>query len=516
MKAILLARVSTEEQKDAGNSLPAQMHRLQEYCKRKGFDVVEVFSFDESAYKTKRDEFDKILDFLANTKEKIAVCFDRVDRFSRNVFDKRVSLLYEKAVADHIELHFASDGQVINSSMSAVEKFQFGMSLGLAKYYSDSISDSVKRANEQLIRSGNWPGKAPIGYMNIADDNGKRTIILDVEKAHLVRKMFELYATGNESIKTIAAKMKKLGLQGYEGKILPPSMVYHTLTNPFYYGEMKYKKILYPHNYDRLISRQLYQKCQDIMTSYDKKNFQFAAKPFIFRGLIHCKKCGCVITPEIKKGKYTYYSCTNYKGLCAPRTYVPEQKLLEPIYEALKTIQMPQDRIEELTKALKNTAQSENRFHQQNMDALKKAYDKYESRLSKLLDEKIDGSITSEMYDKKVVEYKSEQNEILGQMQAHSDADQDFYLTANKVFSLAQRAAEIFESSEATEKRQLLSFLLQNCTLSGSNLSFELKEPFNLIVETRHQPIGLTGQDDYRTEIRAYKKHIWQREQMPV
>jgi len=146
MKAIILARVSTEEQREAGNSLLAQVERLKNYCKRKGFDIVETFSFDESAYKTKRDEFDKILEYIDDNKEKVVVCFDKVDRLSRNVFDKRVSLLYEKAVADEIELHFFSDGQVINSNMSAVEKFQFGMSLGLAKYYLDAISDNIKRA----------------------------------------------------------------------------------------------------------------------------------------------------------------------------------------------------------------------------------------------------------------------------------------------------------------------------------------------------------------------------------
>lgn len=32
MKAILIARVSTEEQKEAGNSLPAQIARLERYC----------------------------------------------------------------------------------------------------------------------------------------------------------------------------------------------------------------------------------------------------------------------------------------------------------------------------------------------------------------------------------------------------------------------------------------------------------------------------------------------------
>src|SRR3989344_5252485 len=106
MKAIILARVSTEEQKDKGNSLPAQVERLENYCRNKGLEIAKTFSFDESAYKTKRDEFDKVLEFLDTHKQKVAICFDKVDRFSRNVFDKRVSILYELAMQDKIELHF--------------------------------------------------------------------------------------------------------------------------------------------------------------------------------------------------------------------------------------------------------------------------------------------------------------------------------------------------------------------------------------------------------------------------
>lgn len=148
MKAILIARVSTEEQKEAGNSLPAQVIRLENYCQRKNLENIRHFSFDESAYTNQRIDFDKILDFLLQQKNKIAVCFDKVDRLSRNVFDKRVSLLYERALKDEIELHFVSDGQIINSQISATEKFQFGISLGLAKYYSDA------RLRLRLLRTG--------------------------------------------------------------------------------------------------------------------------------------------------------------------------------------------------------------------------------------------------------------------------------------------------------------------------------------------------------------------------
>jgi DNA invertase Pin-like site-specific DNA recombinase len=49
MKAIVIARVSTEEQKEAGLSLPAQVMRLEDYCKSKDFDIVLSFSFDENA-----------------------------------------------------------------------------------------------------------------------------------------------------------------------------------------------------------------------------------------------------------------------------------------------------------------------------------------------------------------------------------------------------------------------------------------------------------------------------------
>lgn len=83
MKAIIIARVSTEEQKEAGNSLPAQIARMEKHCQNKGFTIIKKFSFDESAYKTKRNDFDNILDYVIEQKEKVVVCFDKVDRLSR-------------------------------------------------------------------------------------------------------------------------------------------------------------------------------------------------------------------------------------------------------------------------------------------------------------------------------------------------------------------------------------------------------------------------------------------------
>ena len=49
MKAINVSRVSTEEQKDANISLPAQEERIKTYCSKKDFDVIKTYSFEESA-----------------------------------------------------------------------------------------------------------------------------------------------------------------------------------------------------------------------------------------------------------------------------------------------------------------------------------------------------------------------------------------------------------------------------------------------------------------------------------
>ena len=194
MKTIIYARVATELQNDVSNSLPTQIERMKNYCDRKSFDVVKVISSDESRHKKGQNALDELLKHVVtiSKNEKIAVCFDKVDCLSRSIFDRHVSELYEMALADKIELHFASDEQFINNQMSAVEKFQFGISLGLAKYYSDGISNSVKRAFEQKRRNGEWIGKAPFGYLNARNKDGKAILIIDKEKALIAKRCIEL------------------------------------------------------------------------------------------------------------------------------------------------------------------------------------------------------------------------------------------------------------------------------------------------------------------------------------
>ncbi|MDO9555613.1 MAG: recombinase family protein, partial [Atribacterota bacterium] len=327
------------------------------------------------------------------------------------------------------------------------------------------------------------------------DEEGNKTILPDPERARYIRKIFEMYATGNCSMSVIGIEMKKLGLtnNSKSHKPVSKSQIEWILKNPFYYGQMRSKGTLYQHHYEPLISLYLFNKAQEVKKNWHKKPFKYAGKPAIFRGIIKCAECGCLITPEIKKGKYTYYSCSNYHRVHKKRIYVREEELLKPIYEVLKSIQIPNNTLEWLTKELKRIHENKSLFHQENLKKLQKDYDLLEDRISKMYDDKLDGFISEDLYQKKLKEYKEKQRDILIQIEDHTKADENFYITAPKILNLANRALEIFESSEVKEKRALINLLLQNPLLSGRKLSFSLRSPFYMIAKCGQTKNWLPG-----------------------
>lgn len=86
------------------------------------------------------------------------------------------------------------------------------------------------------------------------------------------------------------------------------------------------------------------------------------------------------------------------------------------------------------------------------------------------------------MFNKKLKEYKKTRRNKR-RNKKYTNADENYYITANTVLNLAQKAYKIFQSSEVSEKRQLLNFLLQNIKLQGKKLVFKIKTPFNTVLQ---------------------------------
>lgn len=507
MKAIIIARVSTEEQKITGNSLPAQLQRLERYCELKGYSIIDTFSFDESAYKTRRDEFDKIVHSITKAKEKIAVCFDKVDRLSRNIFDKRVSLLYEKALNNEIELHFISDGQTINDQMNAGDKFAFGMKLGLAKYYSDAISDNVKRVLEMKRNTGGWSGKVRLGYLNVALNEAKRLrkdIVVDTDKSHLIVKMFELYATGKYSVQEIKDTLTNLGLRSKEGAILPKSSFAYMLKDPFYCGRAVSRRYgSWVHKYPRMISEELFDRCQFARVKKGVKRLEKVSLDFIFRGLLNCKNCGCVITPELKRkpsGRtYVYYSCTNAKGNCK-REYIPEAMLLSPIQALFDQFEGIDEEMRNIiTGGFKTDVKGVEDFHKAQISRVKAELAEFKRKDDRLLDAFLEQTITKELFEKKHEEYSHRIRQLSTDYEGYSKGDIDYSALMALIMNTANRIGLIFKSSEVGEKREILKFLLQNPVINAKKLEFSIRSPFNMLLESPYLRARLGEVDTVRT-----------------
>jgi site-specific DNA recombinase len=207
---------------------------------------------------------------------------------SRNVFDKRVSWLYEMAVTDRIEIHFVSDNQIINSKIGAAEKFNFSISLGLANYYSNAISDNVKRANEAGRSKGLVFTSLPEGYL------GRSNNVTLSDNSHLITEAFRLFSSGDYTQTSLTNYLNKDGYKSKNGKRLIRQALFTILRNPFYYGVAKSKHGEYKHTYLPLTTYENYRKCQELLDQNIKssRKQKRLGKPYAFRNLLLCKECG--------------------------------------------------------------------------------------------------------------------------------------------------------------------------------------------------------------------------------
>lgn len=470
MKAFLIARVSTDDQADA---LPAQVYRLQDYAHRMRF-TSELFEIKESAYKGDRQKFNEIIARLFNITEPVALVFDKVDRYSRDSSSDEVRLLNTLCENGKIELHFPSDSLVITKDSSAGQRLMLTMNTAFSQYYSNAISDNVKRRNEQLRRDGIWTAKAPTGYRNTVKD-GKKWIDVDELESFAIKDAFEMYASGVSTLQDIKAHWSiKYGL------LAPTSTVDKILKNTFYYGVMQVKGKAYPHAYEALVTKAVFDKCALVRSGYKSTPNSQAGLPFPYRQLITCAKCGCLITFEIKKKKYIYGHCTQYKGKHGAR-YVNEEALTEQFELILKSIQIPNEVIGQVLDKINANHQKANQDNESKIRSIHNEIAKYKKRLDRLYDDHIDGKISNDLYERKSAEYSLSIENYHTHLSTFELSPKDHIESASHLLETAKNAHSTFKNSDYIGKRKLLKKVLSNSQLDGKQLRWKLKKPYDLM-----------------------------------
>jgi site-specific DNA recombinase len=478
-KAVILARVSTREQEEHGHSLDAQLDRLRDYAARNGIEVVREFSFSESAGQKIRKKFEEVLAFIKRTKDVNALLCMNVDRATRNFRD--AVDLDEMRKNDGLAIHFVQDGFVLDAEASGSAMFMWEAKVFIAKQYINRLTDDAKRSMDHKIQNGEWIAKAPVGYKNITDETtGKRTVALDEERAFLVRRIFQEYSTGCYSLEEVAGLAKGWGLSNVKsGRPLSTKQVHEIMQNPFYYGSMRIKGNLYPHCYPPIIDVGLFDKCQKTRTRTKKVPFAKTEKPFVFRGLLTCAKCGCAYSSEIKKERYIYLRPTKSKGSC-DCFQINEKVILDQVAEVFDKIKVPAHLMEPIRQYLKDSLASQKSEYEAALTSIKAKHARICTMQTNLLDMRLDGSITKDEYDKKAYSLQQERMGLEQQIQEHGQADDDFMNSVEAVFSLASHVPHLFASSEIPQKRKLLAFVFSNLSVNGKTLEFTLRKPFDL------------------------------------
>ena len=476
----IYARVSTVEQEKEGFSIPAQLKMLRAYALKHGFTIVDEYVDSETARSTGRTGFNAMLSYIDKHSECNVILVEKTDRLTRNMADY-IALDIEKT---GIEIHFVREGKVMSRDSSPSDFFIQDIEIAQAAYLSRNISAEAKKGMRAKAEAGLYPSVAPLGYMNTSNENGVKVIVPDPVNAPLVKHMYERYAEGNISIANIAAELFSLGLRSKKGNRVSNSSVQRMLKNPIYRGQFFWKGIEYKGKHESIVSSSLWFTVQDMLVERSvekpKQSYEFA-----YTGLMQCGHCGCAITAERKKDKYSYYHCTGHKGWHHGESFVREVKLDLQFSAYLRELRIDPGIIDLLLEWLEVETVDERKTLEEALARLASQRERLRRRSEVLYDDRLDGRITVTRFDQKDAEIRRELELISEKLSSlETSTLRDPLSTARGILELNQSAGRLFVKAPNNEKKPFLENLLSNCTLREGTIKPALQYPFDLLQDT--------------------------------
>jgi len=465
-KAVSYIRVSSEEQTH-GYSIPAQRQVLADYVKGHDLEIVEEFVESESAYKPGRPEFTRMLQYLRRHKDVTGVLCYKIDRIARNMRDyAQLEEMDRVAILSATEaLPENATGKLVGTVLAAS-----------SRYFSDQLSERVKLALETKARSGKWPTLAPLGYAN---DPIIRGIVPDPQRARLIQEVFEIYASGEMPLSKLVQWTRRRGLRTRGGRYLAKSTLHKLLTNPVYYGAVRWQGIVHDGVHEPLITKALFDKVQDQLQA---RNRPMTRRSFPFRGLLECGYCGCKITAGLIKRKYVYYFCTQGRGRCT-QPYVREEDLGERLVEVVDNVHLTQEQVEMLLEMMRREKLRRQHEWARKLLDLEQEEGLITRRRDAAYVDKLDGKISEQRWRELEREWSSQTDTIQDNMERLKEYRGPSLDDAQATFELLERAPDLYLKQSDQERARLLKTLVLNIRLSSETLEPVYKKPSDLVVE---------------------------------
>ena len=476
--AVIYARVSSKEQEKEGFSIPAQLRLLREYAATTGLKVLKEFVDVETAKESGRSGFGAMAAFLRGSSTCRTVLVEKTDRLYRNLKDW--------VVLDEIDLdiHFVKENAVLSRDSRSSEKFMHGIKVLMAKNYIDNLSEETRKGMREKAEQGLWPSCAPLGYRNADGPDGKRVIEPDPALAPVVTRLFERFASGRYSLREVTRLARAEGMVFRKSREpITHGTAHRVLRNRIYTGSFDWDGRPYAGKHAPLVSEELWRKVQGTLDDRLAGRRRRTKHDFAFSGLVSCGHCGCSLTAEVKKGQYIYYHCTGFKGRC-PEPYVREEVLTGRFGDLLGRLEFDAEVLKWAAQALRQSHQDEKRYHDEAVERLQREYVRFQNRIDAMYVDKLDGKVSAEFFERKAAEWRADQGRILGTIEGHQDANQNYLEEGIQLLELAREARSLFLAQSPGEKRKLLGIVVSNSTWKDGRLQATFRKPFDLLAVT--------------------------------
>ena len=464
-KVVLYARVSSKDQEQEGYSIPAQLRLLREHAQKHSLAIVREFVDVETAKTTGRKRFGEMVSFLRHNPDCRTLMVEKTDRLYRNFRD------FVTVEDLNVEIHLVKEGQIIGKDSKSQARMVHGIQVAIARGFIDNLREEVRKGMREKAEQGIYPSRPPIGYRN---NKLERTIEIDPEKAPAVRRMFELYATGNYSLLSMGGRVsEETGLRH------PKSYLERILKNPFYIGLFEWDHKTYQGTHTPLIGAELFKRVQGVFQGRNKPKYR--SHEFAYGGLLKCAYDDCTVTAELKRGRYTYYHCTGYRGKCG-LPYFREEELGDRLGRILRDIHVPDEVLGPLEEAFLQDRDRGEERNRAERSRLEHHLSEVRRRLDQIYLDKLDGKISEDFWLRKSQQWQQEEEQILVAMKALEEATPDWTLNAVRILELANKAYSLYLRQDHTERGKLLRIVLSNCLVDSVSIYPTYRKPFDLIL----------------------------------
>jgi site-specific DNA recombinase len=322
-KAVIYARVSTDEQAERGYSLQTQIERCRVYAEDKFFEVVAELADDCSGTISVRERPQgKEIYTHVNNGGIDAVILYTHDRTARDEEVIEYLLFKLDLHTNGVELHYSDNG---------LDPYTMdGNLVGYIKAHAAAeerkkIIERSTRGKLAKAKSGKWMGsRPPFGYTKIGR-GADAYLEINQEESAVVQNIYSLYlglnGTKPMNILGIAVHLTAKGVpvSGRGRKSArgwTQETVRYILTNSAYIGKFRYADIIMPFPHLAIIDDEIFQAAQERR----KKNAKRAKRNRKFDYLLvggflrcSCERSMVARTSHGSHKRYFYYACVNQR-----------------------------------------------------------------------------------------------------------------------------------------------------------------------------------------------------------